>query len=62
MVSAGKEKKPMTRTQRALLNKMDELLAILQTDWSYPMMSRAERREAERELMKLQRKFDETYE
>ena len=51
----------MTRTQKRLLNKMDYLLATLQSDWQFRFMSKGERAEIERQYRDLQRKLVESY-
>lgn len=56
----------MTKYQRALLNKIDDMTARLQCDWSdramrLPHMSAKERMEAEGELRSLMARFEATY-
>lgn len=60
-VSMKGEKSNMNKYQRSLLNKMDDLLATLQSDWQYRFLTKGERAEMEREYNALQSKLNASY-
>ena len=51
----------MTRYQRSIMNKMDNLSVELQEDWQYRTLGKKERASKESEYKALKEKLEKTY-